>query len=146
MGTIAVVVSLLFVVLSLNQNTAAIHGSTENIIFEMHAELANQFMLDPTLAEIVVKKRSENPQLTDIEAVRWEKYQLDLLDIWALAFMPYQRDLLAQDQWVAWNDYFTGLFADGGERLSRTRWEELRFACDTTFWHHVGKSLFNSAD
>ncbi len=69
-GTIAVVVSLLFVVLSLSQNTAAIHGSTENIIFEMHAELANQFMLDPTLAEILVKMRSENPQLTDIEAVR----------------------------------------------------------------------------
>ncbi len=70
MGTIAVVVSLLFVVFSLNQDTAAMHGSTENIIFEIHAELANQFMLDPTLAETLVKMRSDNPQLTDIDAVR----------------------------------------------------------------------------
>lgn len=35
-GTIAVVISLVFVVYGLNQNTAAIHGSTENIIFERH--------------------------------------------------------------------------------------------------------------
>jgi len=110
-GTVAVVISLLFVVFSLNQNTAAIHGSTENIIFEMHADLTNQFMLDPTLAEILVKMRGDSPQLSAIEAVRWEKYPLNLLDIRALAFMRYQRDLLAQDQWYAWNDYFMGLFA-----------------------------------
>ena len=70
-GTVAVVISLLFVVFSLNQNTAAIHGSTENIIFEMHADLTNQFMLDPTLAEILVKMRGDSPQLSAIEAVRW---------------------------------------------------------------------------
>ena len=33
-GTFAVFVSLLFVVYSINQNTAAIQGSTENILFE----------------------------------------------------------------------------------------------------------------
>lgn len=70
MGTIAVVVWLLCVVFSLNRDTVAIHGSTENIILEMHAALANQFMLDPTLADILVKMRSDNPQLTDIDAVR----------------------------------------------------------------------------
>jgi hypothetical protein len=97
-GMVAVVISLVFVVFSLNQNTAAIHGSTENILFERHADLANQFMLDPSLAEILVKMRSDDPELTEIEAVRWEKYQLNLLDIRALAFNRYQRDLLAVDQ------------------------------------------------
>jgi hypothetical protein len=32
-GTLAVFVSLIFVIYSINQNTAAIQGSTENLIF-----------------------------------------------------------------------------------------------------------------
>jgi len=141
-GTIAVVVSLVFVVFSLNQNTAAIHGSTENLIFERHMDLANQFMLDPSLAGIMVKMRGADPQLSNIEAVRWEKYQLNLLDIWAMAFNRFQRDLLAVDQWNAWNTYFVELFTTGGEKLSKARWEELKYGFDPTFWQHVGKSLY----
>lgn len=49
---------------------------------------------------------------------------------------------LAQDQRFAWNAYFTGVFTDGGERLSIARWEELRCVCDASFWNHVGKSLY----
>lgn len=143
-GMVAVVISLAFVVISLDQNTAAIHGSTENVLFERHADLANQFMLDPSLAGILVKMRSDDPRLTEIEAVRWEKYQLNLLDIWALAFNRHQRDLLAPDQWVAWDTYFTEMFKNGGEKLPRTRWEELRYGFDSTFWEHVRKSLYGS--
>jgi hypothetical protein len=145
-GTVAIVVSLVFVVFSLNQNTAAIHGATENILFERHTDLANQFMLDPSLAEILVKMRGAAPQLTEIEAVRWEKYQLNLLDIWALAFNRYQRDLLASEQWTAWNTYFTDLFANGGEKLSKSRWDELEKAFDHEFWTHVAKSLYNTPE
>ncbi len=46
-GTLAVFVSLVFVIYSINQNTAAIQGSTENLIFERNTELTNNFMLDP---------------------------------------------------------------------------------------------------
>jgi hypothetical protein len=54
-GAIAVAVSLLFVVCSLNQNTAATHGSTVNIICEIHAALPNWLKLNPTPTETLVK-------------------------------------------------------------------------------------------
>lgn len=39
-GAVAIVNSLLIVVFSVNQTTAAMHGSTENVIFERHTNLA----------------------------------------------------------------------------------------------------------
>jgi hypothetical protein len=96
-GTAAVILSLIFVVYSIRQNTAAIQGSTENLLFERHTELANLFLADPMLAAILVKMRGEAPVLNEIEAVRWEKYQLNLLDIWALAFNRHEAELLADN-------------------------------------------------
>ena len=81
-----------------------------SLIFERHTDLSMQFMLDPSLAEILVKMRSSKSQLTEIEAVRWGKYQLNLLDVWALAFNRYKADLLAEAEWVAWDGFFADVF------------------------------------
>ncbi len=143
-GTVAVVISLLVVAYSIDRNTAATHASNENILFERHAELANQFMLDPTLAEILVKRRNGDADLSDVEAVRWEKYELNLLDIWAMAYNRFKRELLAENQWVAWDTYFTHMFSTGGEAISKSRWEDLHFGFDKDFWEHVGAGLFDS--
>ena len=102
-------------------------------------------MLDPSLAEILVKMRGESPELTEIEAVRWEKYQLNLLDTWALAYNRYERDLLAPQQWNEWDQYFIELFRTGGERLSREQWEEWKYGYGDDFWSHVGQSLFSTS-
>ena len=143
-GTVAVVISLLVVAYSIDRNTAATHASNENILFERHAELANQFMLDATLAEILVKRRNGDADLSDVEAVRWEKYELNLLDIWAMAYNRHQRELLAENQWIAWDTYFTHVFSTGGEAISKSRWEDLQFGFDKDFWKHVGAALFDS--
>ena len=142
LGTLAVVVSLIFVVHSVNQNTAAIQGSTENLIFERHTDLTTNFMLDPSLAAILLKMREENPSLTEIEAVRWEKYQLNLLDTWALAYNRHERGLLAPQQWNDWDRYFIELFRTGGEKLSKDQWEEWKYGYGDEFWSHVGQALF----
>ena len=145
-GTIAVVISLLFVAYSINRNTDATQASSENILFERHTELANQFMIDATLAELMVKRRNGNADLTEVEAIRWEKYELNMLDIWALAHNRYQRELLSEDQWVTWDRYFTHMFSNEGEAISKTRWEELQYGFDTQFWRYVGAALFEDVD
>ncbi len=145
-GTIAVVISLLFVAYSINRSTDATQASSENILFERHTELANQFMIDATLAELMVKRRNGNADLTEVEAIRWEKYELNMLDIWALAHNRYQRELLSEVQWVTWDRYFTHMFSNEGEAISKTRWEELQYGFDTQFWRHVGAALFGDVD
>ena len=144
-ATVAVVVSLLFVAYTIGQNTAALQGASDNILFERHAELTNQFTADPSLAAIMLKMRSDDPKLSDVESIRWEKYQMNLLDIWALAYMRHQADLLSERQWRAWDTYFTDLFSRGGERISKQRWDQLRSGWDAGFWSHVDKALFANA-
>lgn len=145
-GTIAVVISLLFVGYSINRNTTAIQASSENILFERHTELANQFMIDQSLAELMVKRRNDDDYLTEVDAIRWEKYELNLLDIWALAHSRYQRDLLSEAQWMTWDRYFTHMFSNESEAISKARWEELQYGFDQVFWTHVGDALFNKED
>lgn len=142
-GTFAVFVSLIFVVYSINQNTAAIQGSTENILFERIGDLSTQVIADPTLAAIIVKKREGEAELTSVEAVRWEKYQLVLLDMWALGFNRHRRGLLAPDQWEAWDGYFQEIFSTGAERMPEAQWESLSYGYDPVFWDHVGMALYD---
>ena len=141
-STIAVVISLLFVAHSINRNTAATQASSENILFERHTDLANQFMLDPTLAGLLVKKRDGVEEFTGVDAIRWEKYELNMLDIWALAHSRFQRGLLSKEQWLTWDGYFTHLFSNEAEAITRSRWEELQYGFETEFWTHVGTALF----
>jgi hypothetical protein len=143
-ATVAVVISLLFVGYSINRNTDATQASNENILFERHTDLANQFMIDPALAELMVKRRNGNAELTEVEAIRWEKYELNMLDIWALAHSRYKRDLLSEEQWITWDRYFTHMFSNEVEAISKSRWEELRYGFETEFWGHVGAAIFVS--
>ncbi len=143
-GTVAVVISLLFVAYSVDRNTDATQASNENILFERHTDLANQFMLDQSLAELLLKKRSGDGGLSEVDVIRWEKYELGMLDIWALAHSRYKRDLLSEEQWVAWDRYFSNIFSKGAESISRERWEELQYGYETSFWNHVGTELFET--
>jgi len=139
-GMVAVVLSLLLVVYSINQNTLALQGATDNLIFERHAELQNSFITDASMAAVLAKLRRGEP-LTDIEAVRWEKYRLNLLDIWAMAYERHLDGLMGDQEWNAWNTYLVDTFANGPERLQATEWQDLRQGFDPLFWNFARRSL-----
>ena len=141
-AALAVIVSLVFVVVSVNQNTNALQGMNDNTIFEQHTQIMNLIIADPSMAAIFAKKSGENPQLTEIEAVRWERYQTSLLDIWVMAYTRHQTGLLADDHWEPWDTYFIEMFRSGAERLSRERWIELKYGFEPNFWNHVDQALF----
>ncbi len=140
-GMVAVVASLLVVVYSIDQNTQALQGANGNVIFERHAELDNHFISDPAMAAILLKKRRGEPPLSEIEAVRWDKYRLNLIDIWAMAHGRNAQGLMLEAEWVAWNGYFVTTFANGPERLGRAEWEAWTYAYGNDFWDFVGREL-----
>ena len=140
-ASLAVVVSLLFLVFTIRQNTNAMHGAGENILFERHAELQNLVISDPSLAAIFVRMRA-GEELSDVDAIRWEKYELNVLDIWALAHSRYRNGLLSDDAWTAWDTYFVSEFKGGTPTLTRERWQGHQSGFDRAFWEHVNASLF----
>ncbi len=141
-GTLAVFVSLVFVVYSINQNTAAIQGSTENVMFERAADVNALVLGDPSLAAILARKRDGEVELTRVEAVRFERWQFMNLDIWAMGYNRHERGLLGTDEWEAWDTFFVEVFSRQAERLSRDQWNALAYAFDADFWGHVGARLF----
>ena len=143
-GTVAVVISLVFVIVSVKQNTDALQGLNDNALFEQHIELMNLIVADPSMAAIYAKKAGGNEALTDIETVRWQRYQTNLLDIWVMAYTRHQTGLLADEHWEPWDNYFTELFSLGAERMSREQWQQLRFGFETEFWDHVDNALFGA--
>ena len=140
-AAMGVIVSLLLVVYSLERNTAALHGGTENLLFESHTALAERMVDDPSLVEIRLKVRNGG-SLSQLDTVRWHTYQELMLDIWAMAYMRRQEDLLAERHWRNWDTYFTGEFRDGDLRLTGTRWEALVDGFDAGFWAHVRQAVF----
>ena len=143
-ATLAVVVSLVFVVISVKQNTNALQGLNDNAIFDQHIALVNHIVADPSMAEIYAKKRRGDTPLTEVEAVRWERYQTNMLDIWVMAFTRHETGLLADELWEPWNTYFIELFRTEPERLTREMWDALKFGFEPDFWHHVDRSVFGA--
>ena len=140
-GMVAVVVSLLLVVYSINQNTVALRGTTDNLLFELHTETQAMTIEDVSLAEIIVRLEQPDAELTPVETVRWTRYRHNLLDLWALAYSRYSEGLMPEVAWQAWNTYFIHRFSHQAERLSREEWEEWHWGWSPEFWDFVGQSL-----
>ena len=140
-GMIAVVLSLLLVAFSINQNTNALQGGTEDYIFERHAEWQSMLVSDASLAAIMVKQQAD-VELTAVEAIRWDRYMLNLLDVWAMAHERHQQELLSEQQWQGWNDYFIAAFSGETEALTVQDWQALEYGFSKDFWQHVNDGLF----
>ena len=56
-GTVAVVVSLLFVAHSVNRNTSIMQSVNDNFIYQLQDERVRDIVSDPELASIIVKFR-----------------------------------------------------------------------------------------
>lgn len=140
-AAVGVIVSLLLLVYSLERNTAAQQGGTENLLFESHTALASRMVDDPSLVEIRLKVR-QGETLSDLEVVRWHTYQALLLDVWAMAYMRHREELLAEQHWRNWDTYFSDQFRNSDLRLTQLRWEQLIDGFDPDFWAHVREAVF----
>ena len=104
-GTIAVVVSLLFVVTSINHNTKVIQASNDNFIYELQFARTRDIVASPGMA-LIYTKVNRKMELSEEEQERfyWDKMQE--LSTWELAFNRHRDGLFSTAQWIGWNNYF----------------------------------------
>ena len=104
-ATVAVVISLIFVVFSLERNTAVMQASNDNFIYELQYARTRDIVSSPGMASIYVKHRNgEDLSAEEQERFFWDKMQE--LSTWELAFNRHRDGLFATKQWEAWNQYF----------------------------------------
>jgi len=66
LGMVTVIVSLLLVVQSISQNTAAMHTANDNFIYERQDAIITTLVTDPSMAELQIKHQN-NEQLSEVE-------------------------------------------------------------------------------
>ena len=129
-GTLAVVISLLFVAFNVNQNTRVMQAANDNFLYQTQDAILNTIVEDSEFASIYLKHLNEG-ELTAVEELRVQNQGIRDLFMWELAYARNKEGLFAPDQWHAWNKsysiQFTSEFPDEWWAETR-RWVRDDFA------------------
>ena len=121
-GTIAVVVSLLFVAYSVNHNTEVLQSLNDNLLYEYDEHGISDIVNDPSMAAILVKLDNNEP-LTATENERFLQYRYRTLNMWELAHDRYVEGLFPEEKWVGWSASLGYTVTRGPRRLPKEVWE-----------------------
>jgi len=132
-ATVAVVISLIFVVISLERNTAVMQASNDNFIYELQYGRVRDIVSSPGMASIYVKHRNgEDLSAEEKERFYWDKMQE--LSTWELAFNRHRDGLFSTKLWEGWNEYFIVSFKP---QFSADAWAKVRDFYAEDFQSHV---------
>ena len=132
-AAVAVIISLVFVVQSINQNTAAVQSANDNFMYELQYARTRDIVSSPGMAEIYLKVR-RGEQLSDVEQERFFWDKLQELSLWELGFNRNRDGLYATGLWEGWNQYYETEFTS---QFSQEWWEESRRFYQQDFQDHV---------
>ena len=109
LGVVTVVVSLLLVVRSVSQNTAAMRIANDNFVYERQDAIIATLVTDAAVAELHVRHQNKEP-LSDVEHVRmWNQLFRDML-MWELAFSRFSEGLFNAASWRGWDAAYSSQF------------------------------------
>ena len=133
MASIAVVISLPFVVYSINQNTAALQATNDNLLYEIHSDWLGAVDSDDELASIIARYMARE-ELGRTEQMRYKFWIWRALSLWELAFNRHVEGLLPPTQWDAWDISFVNNIP---YYLSDNQWLEYRNGYGDAVTMHV---------
>lgn len=132
-GGIAIVASLIFVGVQLQQNTIATQGNTRNELIA--ADLT--VLLSPNAAKIAVNMRSPEP-ITDEEVLEVLIYLTAVLRVREFVWLQYRSGLIDVETWRA---YLSGITVNFNNPRARMFWDLSKTQFDPEFVAEVDKIL-----
>ena len=123
-GTLGVIVSLMFVVFSVNNNTIEVRASHRNYIYDSSREVELAVASDDEWSRIVVKGRKKGEQLSEIEQYRYDAYLVSTIDIWAVMLERYNDGLMAVSTIDGWDQYFIEW---ARRNVSESDWQRIKW-------------------
>lgn len=132
-ASIAVIVSLAFVVVSVNQNTAALRSVNDNFLYEIADARIADLQNDPELARLLLQRQSGEP-LDPIAEMRVDYWVLRAMNAWELAFTRHAEGLMPPSQWEAWNVSFIDVATSN---LPFETWDSYKVGYGEAFRAHV---------
>ena len=132
-ASVAVVASLVFVVVSLNQNTMAVQAINDNFLYQLEDSRMADITSNPDMADLFYRA-SSGEQLSEAELFRYEYWVLRQLNIWEIAFIRHRDGLMPSSQWQSWDASLSWAVTS---RLSYETWSRYRLAYRSEFRSHV---------
>ena len=120
-GTIGVVVSLLMVVYSLNQNTVAISGSGVNEIYDGYRSMQIAMVENPEMVMIAKRGETDYESLSEMEQELYVLYVAMNLDLWDRMINREAEGLIDPESSKPWHLYFQEWTR---RHVSRALWEQ----------------------
>ena len=132
-GTVAVVVSLLFLAYTIEQNTAVTQSANDNFLYELDDRQQADVALTEDLATIF-QKHYNGEELSGIDEFRVRRQVIRQLSAWELAFDRHEEGLLSDEKWKNWNRYYSINIRND---FPKEWWADLRRYYGTEFAENV---------
>lgn len=123
-GTVGVIISLIFVVVGINKNTVQASAATTQAFFAAYREVELVVTADPSWSEIIVKGRKQDANLSAVEQFRFDGYVGLVIDLWDELYLRHQDELTDPVTLGLWEEYFQEW---AKRNVSPSTWDRIRW-------------------
>ena len=106
------IVSLIYIGLEVNQNTAAVRASTHQSMIDYGREQSEILLTNETVADLVEKGERHPEALTARERSQFYEFTSWRLATWESVFMNHEYGLVDEEVWRGWDGYYRLLTLD----------------------------------
>ena len=136
-GAIAVVISLIYVGASVNQNTDAIMVSNHQALVAMDQN-TNEWFRDSGFAKAFRIAMNDPSALSPAQSLQIRTFLADKFNAWEFAFVTYSNGMMEDDIWNGWDGYYRGELAN---KPHRSFWQAGRDGFSPAFRAYVDSTI-----
>ncbi len=138
-GAAAVIVTLAYVAVQIDQNTIAVEASTRQGRLDFGWQQSELLITQPGLAKLVRVAEQDASTLNEEQRLVFYEFTTWRFATWELTYQEYEDGLIDEELWLAWDGYYM-LMAEGKPGY-RKFFSDTRRQWDSRFMVHVDKSL-----
>ena len=142
-GTMAVVISLLFVAFTIQRNTIALSGDAEDEMFDRINNFQLLIVSNPDLHAVYIKGRDDFENLTLFEREQYDMLITPVIDLWNRAIQREHEGIIQSGSIDDWHNWFENYFR---LHLDITFWNEIKWGWpDPVFQARMEAALTNAS-
>lgn len=135
-GSLGVIISLIFVVREIRLNTKAVRGSAYQSVINTWAEIESRISQDKEVARIYRQGRADMSQLDENEQIRFGEVLSSFFNLYEGMYYQYRDGILLQEHWKGWCENMQQDLKHPGVR---EWWEEKQRLYGDSFRNHVNQ-------
>ena len=114
-GAVAVVISLIYVGISVNQHTNAVQVANHQALVAMDQDSADWFK-DPDFAAAYLIASKDIGKLSDVQRIQVGSFVAGKLNAWEYAFLTHENGMMADNIWQGWDGHYRTVLKQSGGR------------------------------